>query len=32
MNKPQKNVQMTVKDQSFGNKFKASFVSLPEDV
>jgi hypothetical protein len=27
-----KNVQTTLKDQSFINKFKVSFVSLPEDV
>jgi hypothetical protein len=32
MNEPQKNVQMTLKDQSFVNKFKVSFVCLPEDV
>jgi hypothetical protein len=32
MNKPQKYVQMTLKDQSFVNKFKVSFVYLPEDV
>jgi hypothetical protein len=27
-----KNVQMTLKDQSFLNKFKVSFVCIPEDV
>jgi hypothetical protein len=27
-----KNVQMTLKDQSFVNKFKVSFVCNPEDV
>jgi hypothetical protein len=27
-----KNVQMTLKDQSFVKKFKVSFVCLPEDV
>jgi hypothetical protein len=27
-----KNVQMTLKDQSFINKFKVSFVCLPEDL
>jgi hypothetical protein len=32
MNEPQKNVQMTLKDQSFVNKFKVSFVCVPEDV
>ncbi len=32
MNKSQKNVQMTLKDQSFVNKFKVSFVCLPQDV
>ncbi len=31
MNKP-KNVQMTLKDQNFVNKFKVSFVFLPEDM
>jgi hypothetical protein len=31
MNEPQKNVQMTLEDQSFINKFKVSFVCL-EDV
>jgi hypothetical protein len=31
-NEPQKNVQMTVKDQSFVNKFKVLFVCIPEDV
>jgi hypothetical protein len=28
----QKNVQMTLKDQSFVNKFKVSFVHIPEDM
>jgi hypothetical protein len=32
MNKPQKNVQMTLKDQRFVNKFKVSFVRLAEEV
>jgi hypothetical protein len=32
MNKPQKNVQMTLKDQSFVNKFKLLFVCTPEDM
>jgi hypothetical protein len=32
MNEPQKNVQMTLKDQSFVNKIKVSFVCLPEDL
>jgi hypothetical protein len=32
MNEPQENVQKTLKDQSFVNKFKALFVRLPEDV
>ncbi len=32
MNEPQKNVQMTLKDQSFVNKFEVLFVCLPEDV
>ncbi len=32
MNEPQKNVQMTLKGESFVNKFKVSFVCLPEDV
>ncbi len=34
MNEPQKkkNVQMTLKDQSFVNKFKVSFVCLPENM
>jgi hypothetical protein len=32
MNEPHKNVQMTLKDQSFVNKFKVSFVCNPEDV
>jgi hypothetical protein len=27
-----KNVQMTLKDQSFVKKFKVSFVCIPEDV
>ncbi len=27
-----KNVQMTLKDQSYFNKFKVSFVCIPEDV
>ncbi len=32
MNEPKKkNVQMTLKGQSFVNKFKVSFVCLPED-
>jgi hypothetical protein len=30
--RPQKNVQMTLKDQSFVNKFKASFMCIPEVV
>jgi hypothetical protein len=30
MNEPQKNVQMTLKDQSFVKKFKVSFVCIPE--
>ncbi len=30
--RPPKNVQMTLKDQSFVNKFKVSFVCNPEDV
>jgi hypothetical protein len=30
MNKPQKNVQMTLKDQIFIKKFKVSFVCFPE--
>ncbi len=32
MNEPQKNVQMTLKDQSFVNNLKVQFVCLPEDV
>jgi hypothetical protein len=32
MNEPQKNVQMTLKDQSFVNKVKVSFMCNPEDV
>jgi hypothetical protein len=32
MNKPQKNVQMTLKDQNFVNKFEVLFVCHPEDV
>ncbi len=32
MNKPQENVQMTLKDQSFVNEFEVLFVCLPEDV
>ncbi len=32
MNEPQKNVQETLKDQSFVNKFKVSYVCLPEYV
>jgi hypothetical protein len=32
MNKPQKNVQMTLKDQSFVNKVKVSFVCNREEV
>jgi hypothetical protein len=32
MNEPQKNVQMTLKDQRFVNKFKVSFVCILEDV
>jgi hypothetical protein len=33
MNKPQKNVQMTLKDQSFVNKFKVLLLCfIPEDV
>jgi hypothetical protein len=33
MNEPQKkNVQMTLKNLSFVNKFKVSFVCIPEDV
>ncbi len=33
MNEPQKNVQMTLKDQSFVNRFNVLFVlCLPEDV
>jgi hypothetical protein len=27
-----KNVQMTLKDQSFVNKFEVSFVRIPEDL
>jgi hypothetical protein len=30
--KKKKNVQLTLKDQSLVNKFKVSFVCLPEDV
>ncbi len=32
MNEPQKNVQMTLKDQSFVNKFKVSFLCILEVV
>jgi hypothetical protein len=32
MNEPKKKVQMTLKDQSFVNKVKVSFVCNPEDV
>ncbi len=32
MNKPQKNAQTTLKDQSFVNKFKVLFVCIPKDV
>jgi hypothetical protein len=32
MNEPQKNVQMTLEDQSFVNNFKVSFVCTPEVV
>ncbi len=32
MNEHQKNVQMTLKDRSFVNKFEVSFGCLPNDV
>ncbi len=32
MNDPQNNIQMTLKDQTFVNKVKVSFVCNPEDV
>ncbi len=32
MNEPQKDVKMTLKDQSFVTKLKVSFVCIPEDV
>jgi hypothetical protein len=32
MNEPQKNVQTTLKDQSFVNKFKVLFVCNPEEM
>jgi hypothetical protein len=32
MNEPKKNDQMTLKDQSFVNKFEVAFLCIPEDV